>query len=89
VEQNQSPAGHLIRIRTGQPGTPAVEFGVQGGFLTIQSRATADTKGGMGMPAQQVGWATQWIALAADADVAAMQVHWGDGIVEIFIPRDR
>ena len=89
VEQNQSPAGYQIRVRTGQPGTPAVDIDVQGGFLTIQSRSVAGNTGGAGMNMQQDGWATRWVALATDANVAAMQVQWGDGVVEIFIPRDR
>ncbi len=89
VEQSQSPAGYLIRVRTGQPGTPALDIGVEGGVLMIQSRSMAGASGGASMQMQQVGWATQWVSLAFDADVAAMQVQWGDGIVEIFIPRRR
>ena len=87
IEQNQSPAGYLIRVRTGQPGTPAVNIDVQGGFLMIQSGSSAGTTGGTGVQMQQFGWASQWISLPADANAAAMRVQWGDGVVEIFFPR--
>ena len=87
VEQSQSPAGYLIRVRTGQGATPAIDLDVEGGFLKIQSRSFAGAGAGAGMQMQQAGWSTQWISLAADADVTAMQVQWGDGVVQIFIPR--
>lgn len=89
VEQHQSPAGYLIRIHTGQRGAPAVDIDVQGGFLTIRTGAAEGAAGGTGMPVQQVAWATRWIALPTDANVAAMQMQWGDGVAEIFIPRGR
>lgn len=89
VEQSQSPAGYLIRVRTGRGATPAIDLDVEGGFLKIQSRSMTGTGAAGGMQMQQVGWSTQWISLAADADVPAMQVQWGDGVVEIFIPRRR
>jgi hypothetical protein len=88
VEQNETPAGYLIRVLTGQPGAPTVDIGVQGGFLTIRSRAMTSVGGGA-MQMHQSGWASQSLALPADANVAAMQMQRGDGVVEIFIPRGR
>ena len=88
VEQNETPAGYLIRVLTGQPGAPTVDIGVQGGFLTIRSRSLTSA-GGNAMQMHQSGWATQSISLPAGANVAAMQMQRGDGVVEIFIPRGR
>ena len=87
VEQNQIPAGYQIRVHTGQSGPPMVDISVQGGFLTISSRTGGSVGVGGGMQMQQAGSASQSIALPADANVAAMQMQRGDGVVEIFIPR--
>ena len=89
VQQNEIPAGYQIRVHTGQLDTPALDIGVQGGFLTIRTRSLTRAGGGNGMPMQQLGWATQSISLPTDANVAAMQLQQGDGVVEIFIPRGR
>ncbi len=89
VEQRQSPAGYLIRVRTGRGATPAIDLNVEGGVLKIQSRSMTGAGAGGDLQMQQTGWSTQWVSLAADADVPAMQVQWGDGVVEIFIPRRR
>jgi hypothetical protein len=88
VQQNETPAGYQIRVHTGEPGVPAVDIGVQGGFLTIRSHPATKAAGGM-LSMQQAGWATQSISLPADANVAAMQIQRCDGLVEIFIPRGR
>lgn len=88
VEQNETPAGYLIRVRTGQPGAPNVDIGVQGGFLTIRSHSMTSA-GANAMQMQQSGWSTQSITLPADANIAAMQIQRGDGVTEIFIPRSR
>jgi hypothetical protein len=87
VQQNEIPTGYQIRIYTGQPGTPVVDIGVQGGFLTVRSHSTTSAPSGTAMQMQQAGWSTQSISLPADANVAAMQMQRGDGVVEIFIPR--
>jgi hypothetical protein len=86
VLQNEVPAGYQIRVRTGQPGLPAVDISVQGGVLMIRSRSSA-VGGGNAMQTQQSGWSIHSIFLPADANVAAMQMQRGDGVVEIFIPR--
>ncbi len=86
VQQDQTPAGYRIRVFTGQAGAPMPDIGVQGGVLTIRSQSAT---GGNGMPMYQSGWAMQSIALPADAQVAAMQMQRGDGVVDIFIPRGR
>lgn len=86
VQQNEVPAGYQIRVHTGQPGLPAVDISVQGGVLMIRSRSFA-VGGGNAMQTQQSGWSIHSIFLPADANVAAMQMQRGDGVVEIFIPR--
>ena len=87
VEQEQTPAGYLIRVRTGESGAPAVDIRAQGGFLTVSRQSAVAGSGGPGMQMHQSGFATQSLALPADANVAAMQMQRGDGLVEIFIPR--
>jgi len=86
VQQNEVPAGYQIRVHTGQPGLPAVDVSVQGGALMIRSRSSA-VGGGNAMQMQQSGWSSHAIFLPADANVAAMQMQRGDGVVQIFIPR--
>ena len=86
VEQSQTPAGYQIRVHTGQSGPPMVDISTQGGFLTMRSHSAGGVGDG-GMQMQQAGWASQSIALPADANVAAMQMQRGDGVVQIFIPR--
>jgi len=86
VQQNEVPAGYQIRVHTGQPGLPAVDVSVQGGVLMIRSRTSA-VGGGNAMQMQQSGWSSHAIFLPADANVAAMQMQRGDGVVQIFIPR--
>jgi hypothetical protein len=41
------------------------------------------------MQMRQSGWMIHSILLPVDANVAAMQMQRGDGVVEIFIPRGR
>ena len=88
VQQNEVPAGYQIRVHTGQPGLPVVDISVQGGLLVIRSQSSA-TGGGNAMQISQSGWSNQSISLPADANVAAMQMQRGNGVVEIFIPRGR
>jgi hypothetical protein len=88
VQQNEVPAGYQIRVHTGQPGLPVVDISVQGGLLVIRSQSSA-TGGGNAMQMNQSGWSSQSISLPADANVAAMQMQRGNGVVEIFIPRGR
>ena len=88
VQQNEVPAGYQIRVHTGQPGLPVVDISVQGGLLVIRSQSSA-TGGGNAMQMNQSGWSNQSISLPADANVAAMQMQRGNGVVEIFIPRGR
>jgi len=87
VQQNEILAGYYIRVHTGQPGAPAVDIAVQDGFLTIRTHSTGG--GGNAMQMQHSGWSTQAISLPADANVSAMQMQRGNGVVEIFIPRGR
>jgi len=88
VQQAEVPAGYQIRVHTGQPGLPAVDIGVENGFLVIRSQ-TSTTGGGNAMQMNQSGWSNQSISLPADANVSAMQMQRGNGVVEIFIPRVR
>jgi hypothetical protein len=88
VQQAEVPAGYQIRVYTGKPGLPAVDIGVQGGLLVIRSQSSA-TGGGDATQMSQTGWSNQSISLPADANVLAMQMARGNGVVEIFIPRIR
>lgn len=74
VEQNETPAGYMIRIRHAPAGLPSIEVDAAGRSLTISSRS-------------MTGWSTQSISLPGDANVAGMQKQTGDGVVVIFIPR--
>lgn len=88
VQQNETPTGYVIHAYTGRPGAPAVDISAQGGFLTIRSHSMADAGGGgVPMQMQRDGWTAQWISLPGDANVAAMRIQRGDGVVGIFIPR--
>lgn len=88
IQQAEFPVGYQIRVHTGQPGIPAVDIGVEGGFLVIR-RQTAVTGGGNAMQMIQSGWSNQSIFLPADANISAMQIERGNGMVDIFIPRVR
>ena len=88
VQQNEVPAGYQIRVQTGQPGLPVVDISVDGSLLVIRSQSSA-IGGGNAMYMNQSGWSNQSISLPADANVAAMQMQRGNGVVEIFIPRGR
>jgi HSP20 family molecular chaperone IbpA len=88
VQQNEVPAGYQIRVHTGQMGLPVVDISVQGNLLVIRSQSST-TGGGNAMQMNQSGWSNQSISLPADANVAAMQMQRGNGVVEIFIPRGR
>jgi hypothetical protein len=75
-------------VHTGQPGLPVVDISVQGSLLVIRSQSST-TGGGNPMQMNQSGWSNQSISLPADANIAAMQMQRGNGVVEIFIPRGR
>lgn len=85
LEQNETPAGYMIRLLTASTGVPAVDITAQGGFLIIRSGSAAGAGGDM--PIRQTGWTTQWISLPVDADIATTRMQQGNGIIEIFIPR--
>jgi hypothetical protein len=80
VEQAQSPAGYQVRVYSGQPAAQDIRIGAEGGALVVR-RVSA------GWGGQQAGWMTQWVALPADANLAAMRMRRGNGVLEIFIPR--
>jgi len=87
VQHNEVPAGYQIRVTSGQPEFTGIDISVQGGFLIIRGHSAF----GAGNPMQmrQSGWMIHSILLPVDANVAAMQMQRGDGVVEIFIPRGR
>ena len=89
VEQSHTPMGYTIRVHTGRPGTQDIEVGLEGHALVIKQREMTQTAPGMPMQMQQSGWSTQWVSLPADANVAAMRMSRGNGVVEIFVPRVR
>ena len=89
LEQNETPVGYMIRVRTGQNPAPAVDISVQDGFLMIRNRSVTGPGGGIPLQMRQTSWTTQWISLPEDANVAAMKIKPGAGVVDIFIPRFR
>jgi hypothetical protein len=89
VEQSQSPAGYRIRVYSGQPLAGDVNISIEGGALIIRQSSSASTAVGSPVQTYQSGWSSQLVALPADANVAAMQMQRGNGMVEIFIPRFR
>jgi len=89
VEQSHSPLGYTIRVRTGQPGTTDIEVGMEGHALVIKKRQLQQGTPGSPLQMQQAGWSTQWVSLPADANVSAMRMSRGNGLVEIFVPRAR
>lgn len=86
VEQSQSPAGYSIRVHSGQQGTQDIDIRIEGGALIISRHSAAGTAG-TPMQMHQAGWTTRLIALAADANVAAMRVARRIDGIDIFIPR--
>lgn len=89
VEQSHSPQGVTIRVRSGYPGTQEINVGVEGHILVIKKRQIAQIEPGARMQIPHSGWSTQWMSLPADANVAALRISRGDGLVEIFVPRVR
>ncbi len=87
VEQSHTPLGYAIRVRTGHPGTQDIDIGLEGHALVIKKRAMAQNAPGIPMQMQQSGWSTQWVSLPADANVSALRISRGNGVVEIFVPR--
>ena len=87
VEQTPSPMGYTVRVYTDYPRTQDIEIGVEGRTLVIKKREMARIPPGMPMQMRQTGWSTQWVSLPADANVAALRMSRGNGIVEVFIPR--
>jgi hypothetical protein len=87
IEQSQSPMGYGIRIHTGGPGTQDIQVGLEGRALVIRKRETTGTVPGVPIQMQQSGWSTQWVSLPGDANLAAMRMSRGNGLVEIFVPR--
>ena len=90
VEQSQSPAGYNVRVYSGHPTAEDVTITVEGGALVIRrgSSASSSLSGGS-MQTFRTGWSTQLVALPADANVAAMRMQRGNGVLDIFIPRAR
>lgn len=89
LEQLHTPMGYTIRVRTGNPGAQDLEIGLEGHALVIKKRDMTQTALGMPIQMQQSGWSTQWVSLPADANLAALRMARGNGMVEIFVPRTR
>jgi hypothetical protein len=89
VAQSHTPMGYRIRVHTGRPGTQDIEVGLEGHALVIKKREMSHTSPGTPIQIQQTGWSTQWVSLPADANVTALRITRGNGLVEIFVPRVR
>lgn len=87
VEQSQSQAGYSIRVYTGQPGTQDIEIGLEGRALFIRRSEHSRAFPGARLPIQQSEWTTQWVSLPADANLGALRMSRGSGLIEIFVPR--
>jgi hypothetical protein len=89
VEQFQSPVGYSVRVYTGHPTAEDVGITVEGGALVIRRIPSTETHSRGPMQAFHSSWSTQFVALPADANIAAMRMQRGNGMVGIFIPRAR
>lgn len=87
VEQSQSPSGYHIRVYVSGGRSGNLQISVEAGAIIVRSSEGVAASGQFQM--QQSGWSTRWLALPADANLAAMRLSRGEDGVEIFVPRFR